>query len=70
MHQANYGKAVGVAAFLKACGANALFSSFDKGCPITLGKEREVVGVKVTPGGLLRTQVTPGAVARLGVVAS
>jgi len=50
-----------VSIFLNAGGANSVFSGFDKVCPITPGKEQEVVGVKVIPAGLLPRLGHPGS---------
>jgi len=53
MHRSRDGKIVGVTVFLKVGAANATIQRIWEHMPLAKGKEEEVAGVSVDPGGLL-----------------
>jgi carbonic anhydrase len=53
MHEANDGKAAGVAVLLKAGKANSAIQPIWEHMPMSEGKEEEIPGVQVNPAGLL-----------------
>jgi carbonic anhydrase len=53
MHEASDGKVAGIAVLLKAGSANATVQRIWEHMPRTEGKEEEIPGVEVDPGGLL-----------------
>jgi carbonic anhydrase len=53
MHTASDGKVAGVAVLLKAGSANATIQQIWEHMPKTPGKEKEIAGVTIDPGGLL-----------------
>jgi carbonic anhydrase len=53
MHESSGGKVAGVAVLVKAGSANATIEKLWQHMPKTPGKEQEVAGVEVNPGGLL-----------------
>ncbi len=58
MHEASDGEVAGVAVLLKAGGANATIQTIWDHIPKTEGKEEEIPGVAVDPGGLLPRDVS------------
>lgn len=53
MYEASDGKVAGVAVLLKSGRANATIQQLWEHMPATAGKEKEVPGVEINPGGLL-----------------
>ena len=58
MHQSADGKVAGVAILLKTGGANAAIQQLWKYMPQTAGKEQEISGAEMNPGGLLPRNIS------------